>query len=150
MDDRPILLDPLNRAVASATTIAAIGLADDLPALAEIRNAGLSLRPLLPVHPRLTVSADGSWRLTWSRRERGAWNWQETGEIPLNEAREEYVVGVGDPDAPELSWQTFGAALDLPHEIAINLQISHSGKSLWVRRIGTRSNSAPLILHRIK
>ncbi|OYX63546.1 MAG: hypothetical protein B7Y88_12825, partial [Sphingomonadales bacterium 32-64-17] len=58
LDGRPIRLDAADLGAASA--IAAIGLADDSPAEAAIANAGLTLKPLVPVHPRVTVAADES------------------------------------------------------------------------------------------
>ena len=146
LDDRPVLLDFSDAALAATGSVAAIGLADDVPVIAAIGNAGLTRRPLTPVHSRVLRNSDGSWGLSWTRRARGAWNWPDTGEIPLNEQTEQYMVGVGNSDAPSLFWAVADPWLDLPSTIVLDLRANHIGEQLWVRQIGTSASSDPLLL----
>jgi hypothetical protein len=60
LDEGLTPLDPNLVPSSSATTIAALGLGDSEPVLAELQNTGLSRRPLTPVHARKHIDADGS------------------------------------------------------------------------------------------
>ncbi len=144
LDGTPLKLDPTQ--LGQSATIAAIGLADADPVISEIALDGTSLRPLTPVHPKIEVQSGGSLSLCWTRRSRGAWSWSSTVEVPLNEQTEAYEVGLGDTDAPVLAWQTTSPALLLDPATMDLLQRQHSGKSLWVRQIGTFARSHPLFL----
>ncbi|RIV85335.1 hypothetical protein D2V17_10735 [Aurantiacibacter xanthus] len=144
LDERPIRLATADLGTAEA--IAAIGLADDMPAEATIANAGLTLRPLVPVHPRLALAADGSATLSWTRRARGAWSWSGTVEPPLTEEFERYVVGLGDTELPEALWEVTAPMLEFSAPDWAALRAGHSGKALWVRQIGNSARSDPLYL----
>ncbi|WP_137680355.1 phage tail protein [Aurantiacibacter suaedae] len=144
LDERPIRLDAADLGTAEA--IAAIGLADDVPAEATIANAGLTLRPLVPVHPRLTLAADGSATLSWTRRARGAWSWSGTVEPPLAEEFERYAVGLGDTELPEAQWEVTAPTLQFSAPDWAALRAEHPGKALWVRQIGNSARSDPLYL----
>lgn len=129
------------------TQIAALGLADDGPILAPIMNAGLSRRPLTPVHPAITSNTAGDLTMSWTRRARGAWNWPEGLEIPLNEEGETYRVGLGSPDNADVIWQVQQPSLTLSAAQLSGLHAAHPGKSLWVSQTGDFGNSDPLLLH---
>lgn len=140
LDEHPVLLDPAR--LGTAASLAAIGLADSAPASAPILNTGLSLRPLVPVHPRSRATPGGGRAFAWTRRSRGAWTWPDAVETPLNEQAEAYLVGLGDPANPELAWQTAEARL----ELSAAQMAEHGGKPLWVRQLGSFAASAPLLL----
>lgn len=142
LDDAPAPLDIVK--LGQAVEIAAAGLADPNPVVAQIANAGASLRPLCPVHPRSAAAHDGSIALSWTRRARGAWQWLDEVETPLNEQSEAYVVGLGDTANPTLRWETAEPCLTLSAQAYSALQADHSGQSVWVRQIGTHSSSEPL------
>jgi hypothetical protein len=147
LDDKPLLLDAA--AVGQATVIAATGLADSEPVLATITMAGATLRPLVPVHPRVSLQPDGALHLSWTRRARGAWNWRDLVDAPLNEEAELYRIGVGNPASPPLQWEVAVPWLVLPAAMAANLLSNHSGEPIWVRQVGSHAASAPLLLHTI-
>ena len=88
------------RGAGSEMRFAAIGLADEEPVMAQLTNSGSSLRPLPPVHPRLSTSGDGGVILQWTRRARGAWHWVDELATPLVEPTESYLVGLGDTAQP--------------------------------------------------
>lgn len=145
LDDRPVALDPV-KIGASATGIAAIGLVDPEPVLAPLTNAGLTRRPLAPVHGRAEARPDGSLALTWRRRSRGAWLWQDGVEVPLNEQAETYLVGIGDSDTPTIRWEVNVPLLVIAEPTWSAIRTAHAGKALWVRQIGTAAPSPPLLL----
>ncbi|MBH5321546.1 phage tail protein [Aurantiacibacter sediminis] len=144
LDDRPIRLD--NAAIAQAHRIAAIGLADDAPVIAEIGGEGSSLRPLTPVHGEMRTNVDGSMSLIWTRRARGSWVWSGTVEVPLVEQSESYEIGLGDPETPRKVWAMAAPEFTLDPPTVSDLQANHPGQPLWVRQIGTFSRSLPLLL----
>jgi hypothetical protein len=144
LDDAPIALDPIKLGV--GTTIAAIGLADPAPVYAPLSNAGLTRRPLTPVHGRVSMATDGSLVLGWCRRSRGSWLWQDGIEVPLNEQAEAYLVGIGDSDAPEVRWQVSAPSLEIDAATWSSIVFAHVGKPVWVRQVGTAALSPPLLL----
>jgi hypothetical protein len=147
LDDTPVLLDPANPVLATAQEIAAIGLADETPVISRVANAGSSQRPLTPVHPAAAKHSDGTWRLSWTRRARGSFIWPERSDVPLVEQDERYVVGVGEPDSPSLSWETTEPSLVLNPDTTSLLRANHPGETMWVRQVGTVATSAPLLIH---
>ncbi|KLI64851.1 phage tail protein [Aurantiacibacter marinus] len=144
LDDAPLVFN--NAQLGQAAAIAAIGIADADPVTSEIAGSGTALRPLTPVHPGIARQSDGSLLLSWTRRSRGAWTWAGTVEVPLNEQTEAYEVGLGDADAPALSWQTSSPSLAFDPATMSRLQSAHSGAVIWVRQIGTFARSHPLFL----
>jgi hypothetical protein len=140
LDEHLIALDPAR--LGAAASVAAIGLADSDAISAPIRNPGLGLRPLIPVHPRVRAADDGGRMLEWTRRARGAWTWPDAVDAPLNEQTEEYLVGLGDPENPTLRWQTGQSRLELSAEIVA----AHAGTPVWVRQVGSFAVSDPLLL----
>lgn len=150
LNERPVLLDGSQAALAAAQEIAAIGLADDTPVISRVLNPDLSRKPLAPVHPRFDRQPEGSWRLTWTRRARGSWAWPDAGDVPLIEQEERYVVGVGNGDIPLTSWQSSEPSIVLQADAVAALQAAHSGQPIWVRQIGSFGTSDPLFLYRIE
>jgi len=146
LDDRPVILDQSNAAFATTHSLAAIGLADSTPVLAPIVNSDVGRRPLTPVHPRAIEISGGGWRLTWTRRARGAWKWPVLGDVPLVEQAENYLVGVGDSEAPALRWEISEPQLELSPAIISSLRGNHAGERLWVRQVGTFGMSDPALL----
>jgi hypothetical protein len=144
LDADLIALDPAK--LGAATSVAAIGLADSEAVHAAIRNPGLSVRPLCPVHPRIAPAEDGGLVLAWTRRARGAWSWLDAIETPLNEQAEDYLVGLGDTANPDLRWQTAQPQLALPAALMAELAAEHPGKPLWVRQVGSLAVSDALLL----
>jgi hypothetical protein len=144
LDDRPVRLDVAR--LETSETIAAIGLVDTAPVTSAIADVGATLRPLLPVHPRVQATEDGGLVLQWTRRSRGAWSWPDGVELPLNEQAEAYVVGLGDADAPLLRWELSQSRVELSAASLSQLTADHPGEPLWVRQVGTFAASDPLLL----
>ena len=144
LDDKALRLDPVKLSGVQAT--AAIGIADAEPVFAAISGIGSSLRPLTPVHPRIRRYEDRSLDLTWARRARGAWQWPDAVEVPLNEQSEAYIVGVGPPAEPVLVWEVGEPVLHINEVQITNLGLQYPGEPIWVRQVGNNSLSLPLHL----
>jgi len=146
LDERPILLNATETALATTQDIAAIGLADDTPVISRIANSNLSRKPLAPVHAKRVRQSDGSWQLTWTRRARGSWTWPEIGDVPMIEQEERYVVGVGSTDAPTTSWQTTEPSIVLQ---AGDVAMLSADAKLWIRQVGSFGTSDPVFIQAI-
>jgi len=144
LDDRPVRLEPA--IIGNAAAISAIGLADAEAVGAPIAGFGATLRPLTPVHPRANVAPGGALTLAWTRRARGAWNWDGTVEPALAEQSERYEVGLGNPALPAATWEVGVPQLSIGAALRSQLQTLHPGASLWVRQIGSFARSEPLLL----
>lgn len=146
LDGHSVAIDPAALAASGATSLAAIGLADEEPVTATIAERGLTLRPLAPVHPRAQASATGGLILRWTRRARGAWTWPEAIETPLAEQAEAYLAGIGDTEQPVLRWELARPELELSAATLAQLSAAHAGEPLWVRQVGSFALSPPLLL----
>ena len=129
----------------TATSLAAIGLADAAPVTAVITAAGATLRPLSPVQPRVETGGGGV-SLGWTRRSRGAWGWSDGVDVPLNEQAEAYLVGIGAADSPSVGWQVAEPELQLSAAEFAQLAVTYPGALLWVRQLGSFAPSDPLLL----
>jgi hypothetical protein len=146
LDGQAAAIDPAKLDPTGATSLAAIGLADDEPVTAPIANPGLTLRPLTPVHPRVQPGPGGGVILRWTRRARGAWTWPDGIETPLGEQAEAYTVGLGDTGQPALRWELAQPRLELSAATLAQLSSEHPGEPLWVRQVGSFAASPPLLL----
>lgn len=122
--------------------VAAIGRGDSEPVLAQVENFGLGTRPLCPVHGVARNQGDAGLRLGWTRRSRGAWQWDDSIEVAVNEDLLLFEVGIGPVEAPLLRWETPDTLL----EIDAALAALHAGQALWVRQLGRRQKSVALLL----
>jgi hypothetical protein len=149
IDDALVALDPAMVPADAATTIAAIGLGDDVPVYAVLANAGLGRKPPAPVHARSTEVADGALLLQWTRRARGAWGWLDGVDTPLVEEREAYRVGLGPVEAPFAEWKVSEPEMRLDGATRAALAAAYPGTSLWVRQIGQFAQSDALFLGQV-
>ena len=145
VDDRLTTIDPDRIAPSASAEVAAIGMADADPVIAALESAGISRRPLTPVHPRIALSSDGALTLRWTRRARGGWHWPDQVEQPLIEQQESYDVGLGPVNAPLRLWSTDAPTFTLDAAELISLSADHPGAPLWVRQRGSFAISPPLL-----
>lgn len=132
--------------VGDATSLAAIGLVDAEPVVATIINPRLGLIPLSPVHPSAALQGNGAMHLSWCRRSRGSWKWQDQIDVPLNEQTQAYIVGIGNTDMPLLHWRTIEPFLQIDATTWTQLLTTHPAAPVWVRHVGTHAASLPLHL----
>ncbi|EJL27557.1 phage tail protein [Novosphingobium sp. AP12] len=126
--------------------VVALGRGDDEPVETAVLLDGITLRPLSPVHPRRTISNDGSWMLSWTRRARGKWPWRDGIDVPLTEQAESYLVTAGQVDAPLASWTTPSPGLEITAAIRDELTALAPAIPIHVRQQGTHALSPPLLL----
>lgn len=146
IDDTLIALDPSQIAETGATRLAAIGLADDIPAFATLDADGHSRQPPPPVHARRVIAANGNWQLCWTRRARGQWRWPDFIETPLIEEQESYQLGIGSIGQPLISWQVASPRFELEAGMIASLSQSAPQAPVWVRQLGTFGFSLPTLI----
>ena len=149
IDDSLQLLDPLLLTANGTTQIAAIGLGDNEPAYATLNATGISKRPPAPVHPKVVVSANGDWTLSWVRRGRGQWRWEDYVDTLLVEETELSLVGIGDIQSPAISWQTPDPSFTIDAATLSSLSAQQAGANVWVQQLGAYGPSQSILLAQI-
>jgi hypothetical protein len=124
----------------------ALGLGDRDPATSSLANSGLTTRPAAPVHPQVSRSSDGTLVCTWTRRARGQWLWADSLEVSLVEQEEAYLIGYGGVETPIASWRSSSPRFEMTAETQRSLVAQSGNLVLWVKQIGTHSNSAAVQL----
>lgn len=146
IDHRPRRLDADLVGEMPGTEIVAVGLGDPEPVASPILLQGIARRPLSPVHGAARWLVDGGLALTWTRRARGAWGWQDSVEVPLHEEAERYRVEFSEAGTPVAQWLVETCELAVsPAQIA-ELGTVAPGGYFHVRQIGTRATSEALWL----
>lgn len=146
LDDSLMKLPDSSDSIQAASSWAAIGIGDSQPATAELINTGLSTRPAAVVHPCTTRFENGDLEFSWTRRARGQWLWTDSLEVALVEQNEAYLIGFGDEADPSATWQTSEPRFELDFQTQRNLVADFGPESLWVKQIGTYSNSIATFL----
>ena len=111
LDNVPVGIDAARIGSGPNVRVAAMGLADATAVESDIACRGASLRPLSPVHPTAQAISGGGLILGWCRRARGAWQWSDSVEVPLQEQSEAYLVSFGPSSSPVASWMAAGPSL---------------------------------------
>ncbi len=146
LDNSLVALDASAIGDVNTSRIVAIGLGDAEPVVTPIVNAGLTLRPLAPVHGRASRESDGTLTLDWVRRSRGSWSWLDEVDVPLNENAELWEVEFGTTDAPARYWQLSIPRLTISSTVAAELAVLGAGAGFSVRQVGRQSRSLPLLI----
>lgn len=146
LDDRIVTLDPRIVGDAASASIAAIGPGDEEAVSTPVAGAGTTCRPLAPVHGVALQTEAGGIVLTWVRRARGAWDWADGVDVPLNEDAERWTIGYGDAESPAVRWETGDAKLDLSPAQAESLLATDAPRQFHVRQSGRASLSRPLTI----
>lgn len=148
LDSIPVAIEASAIGSGETVRLAAIGLGDSQAVESTILNRGITLRPLPPVHPRANHSPAGDLTLSWTRRARGAWEWSDGVDVPLQEETETYLVGYGPLDSPFRLWRVTANSLSLDSIDVGSLQATLPLSDFWVRQIGTHAMSDALhLLH---
>lgn len=146
LDGSGIALDPQAVGEAPGTLLAALGLGDPVPATCPIALRGIGTRPLAPVHGRAATLADGALRLSWTRRARGAWQWQDSADVPLNEQAEAYTVSFGSETTLVGFWEVSAPELLLDAASFAALLAASPTGAFRVAQRGDRGISAALAI----
>ena len=146
LDGNMTPLDPALVGSAPDVAIAALGLADPAPVAAPIINRGITQRPLAPVHGRGEVTADGTRRLSWCRRARGAWDWRDGVDAPLGETAEAYDVTFGSEATTVARWELADPQLTITAAAMTSLLAASPSGAFRIRQRGDLALSSPLVL----
>jgi hypothetical protein len=143
LDDALVPLDPLVVGDAAHVMILAAGAGDPTPVSAAISCAGVTLRPLAPVHGSARRLSNGDVEARWLRRARGAWNWPDQTDAPLHEESELWDVRLVSGAVLFAMWRTGKPNLVIP---AGDIASAPAGSLLEIRQVGRSALSLPLIL----
>lgn len=105
-----------------------------------------TLKPLMPVHGRSEWLPDGSLKVTWVRRARGAWLWSDGIDVPLIEDRERYVLTYGATDNVIATWFVENTQLAITSLQIADLLATEPNGSFSVRQQGSFAVSDPLLI----
>ena len=146
LDNVPVGIDAARIGSGPNVRVAAMGLADATAVESDIACRGASLRPLSPVHPTAQAISGGGLILGWCRRARGAWQWSDSVEVPLQEQSEAYLVSFGPSSSPVASWMAAGPSLTLTATDITTLRAALPSGRFSVRQQGTYALSDALDL----
>ena len=118
LERESLLVPALAPRVGDRIRVVAYGVGDtDMRPGSATMVSGRSVAPLAPVHLRWTAQADGGARVSWIRRSRLGWRWED-GEVPLGEEREAYRVTVSGKLGSRIVVTTEPAVSVTPQEVA--------------------------------
>ncbi len=86
------ILDGAAANVGAELTIEALGIADSIPAEANIQVQGRAIIPFSPVHGKIEASLTGDLRVSWIRRTRIDPGWQDFVDMPNPEGDVSFEV----------------------------------------------------------
>jgi hypothetical protein len=146
LDGAPLVSVPAPPDIGAEARVVALGRGDAVAVEMPVALAGIGRRPLSPVHPRAESLGDGSFKLGWTRRARGALAWLGGVDAPLHEEQEAYVVTFGPLGAPQAQWEVSEPWLTIAPALLANLVAAAPGEAFRVRQRGTYALSEPLVL----
>jgi hypothetical protein len=125
-DEPFLLLDPETLTAlpvplgTSGVDVMAKGVGDTDGVMASLSAVGAALRPLSPVHLRLTPLPDGAAAVQWVRRSREGWRWLDGIDAPLAEETELYRIEITAPP----SSLNISETLSQPHYLLASAQLA--------------------------
>lgn len=146
LDEALMPLDPALVGSSPSAVVTASGLGDETAVTATISARGVTLRPLVPVHPLRRLAPDGTLTLGWTRRARGGWAWVDGVDMPLNEQGEAYQVGFGPTTAPLAVWDVIVPEITIAPSQLAALATALPGGQFHVRQRGSHALSSALLL----
>lgn len=141
--DSARLLDGPDKDPGTIITVEALGIADDVPAIASLSVSALATTPLSPVHGTAFRSSDGDLSLAWKRRSRIDFGWRDGVDQPLVEDVERYHVTMLSDGVPVSEWALNEPALLIPSAELFQLAGLGNEIVLSIRHVGNHSVSAP-------
>jgi hypothetical protein len=153
VNDRFVLIDShtlLPLSVPSGVAhvrVQAQGVGDADAALSDFSSPGLALRPPAPVRLTATLQPNGDIALTWIRRSRDGWRWQDGVDAPLAEQQEQYALSFMPSAGQSRQIQSATtSALYTAAQIAADKVAGATSVLVAVRQIGTQQTSLPAII----
>jgi Putative phage tail protein len=141
------LLDDIPISNGMNLNIEAIGIGDENPALAALNITGLAIKPLSPVHGNAQLTALGDIALSWIRRSRVDYGWQDGVEQPQAEDAENYAVRVLSNGQPFAELDATANHLIIPAAVFSSWNLTTPNMVTFeVRHIGKFAQSEPLAI----
>lgn len=141
------LLDDIPTSNGMNLNIEAIGIGDETPAMASLKITGLALKPLPPVHGKAQFTALGDIALSWIRRSRVDYGWQDGVEQPLTEDTENYAVRVLSNGQPLAELGASANNLIIPAATFSSWNVTAPNiVTFEIRHIGKFAQSEPLAI----
>lgn len=141
------LLDDIPVSNGTNLNIEAIGIGDENPVIAALNITGLAIKPLPPVHGNAHFTALGDIALSWIRRSRVDYGWQDGVEQPQAEDTENYTIHVSSNGQTFAELGAITNNLIIPAAILSSWNVAaHSIVIFEVRYIGKFAQSEPLAI----
>jgi hypothetical protein len=143
------ILDDINVTTGQQLQLEAAGIGDDVPATAGLTVAALAVKPLAPVHGRADFAASGDTTLSWIRRSRVDFGWQDGVEQPLTEDAEQYSVELWSANTRLAIFSAETNHLIIPaSHAALSAANTSSALQFRIRQIGKFAQSEALVVVR--
>lgn len=140
-------LAPPVAAMGGAVRIMASGVGDiAAPAEDDVPAMSGGVRPFAPI--RLTAGRiDGGYRLSWVRRSRAGWAWNDGGDVPMGEGRELYRLTFRRSDGSVRIIETDTASCFYADaEVAADVAVGGPAVEIMVAQIGDHAPSPDTVL----
>ena len=143
--DSAILVDDSGLASGAVLAVEALGPGDDIPVVETMIVRANAIAPLPPVHGKADMQGDGSIKLTWVRRSRIDFGWNDGVDQAVVEDSENYMISLLAGDQQVGQWSSPVNELTVSASAIAELQLS-AGTVLTftVRQIGRHMLSLPM------
>jgi hypothetical protein len=138
------ILDDVSLSINQQLMIEALGIGDATPVFAPITVSGHATLPFAPVHAGSSIAMDNGIELTWVRRSRIDYGWNDGIDQPLVEESEAYAIEAFSNGVLIANWHSNEPKLILPPSQIAALQLSSGALVAFsIRQIGRYGKSAP-------
>jgi hypothetical protein len=128
----------------SGTAILPTGVGDMAAVPSTIVSVGAATTPLSPVNPTTVRQLNGDITVSWIRRSREGWRWDDAIDAPLGEAVELYrIARAGSGLSPMISEAAEPQWIYPAAQIAADRNAGATSVTLSIRQVGTRGISLP-------
>jgi len=104
---------------------------------------GAALRPLAPVHGRISSDGAGGVLISWRRRSRVDTGWRDYVDLPIGEGREAWQIALSPPVPGIAPWERATPDLQIAADVLAALP---PGTTIAIRQVGDFALSPPLSL----
>ncbi len=137
------ILDDISLSINQQLTIEALGIGDAIPFLAPVAVSGHATLPFAPVHAGSSIARDNGIELTWVRRSRIDYGWNDGIDQPLTEESEAYAIEAYRNSVLIANWNSNEPRLILPPSQIADLQLTAGALVTFsIRQIGRFGQSA--------
>jgi hypothetical protein len=143
------MLDEIPMSIGQTVEIEALGLGDEHPVPSTLTVTGRAIVPFSPVHGVANRRQDGGIEVSWKRRSRVDYGWQDGVDQPIVEESELYRVRLLIAGQMQHEWIVTTSALSITPFQASAISGLGDHVSIEVHQIGRHGVSAPLMITEI-